>query len=163
MSTVLATDVLEADNVFTNRVVESMQVHYAETQAWYYLQDQQPSELLVFQQADSAKGKNSGMSDAVPWVEILGDDGVTDGLVKGCLTHRLRILWRGRTSCRERALKCGRWSPTVMLIEPYLLRQGNPQPVPRKTLLSSCTRFNSAILMLLPLSFSWKSTIWTGR
>ena len=50
--------------MFTNRVVETLQVHYAETQSWYYLQDQQPSELLIFQQADSAKGKNSGMSDA---------------------------------------------------------------------------------------------------
>ena len=63
LSSVLADDTLEADNVFTNRVVESMQVHYAETQKWYYLQDQEPSELLIFQQADSAKGKNSGMSD----------------------------------------------------------------------------------------------------
>ena len=79
MSTVLATDVLEADNVFTNRVVESMQVHYAETQAWYYLQDQQPSELLVFQQADSAKGKNSGMSDAVRWVEFCEMMGILTG------------------------------------------------------------------------------------
>lgn len=62
LSSLRATDTLEADNVYTNRVVESMQVHYAETQAWYYLQDQQASELLVFQQADSEKGKNSGMS-----------------------------------------------------------------------------------------------------
>ena len=64
LSTVLATDVLEADNVFTNRVVESMQVHHADTQEWYYLGDQEASELLIFQQADSVKGKNSGMSDA---------------------------------------------------------------------------------------------------
>lgn len=75
LSTVRATDTLETDNVYTNRVVESMQVHYAETQAWYYLQDQQASELLVFQQADSQKGKNSGSSRSLPLGRILdGDD-----------------------------------------------------------------------------------------
>lgn len=55
-----------------------MQVHHAETQAWYYLQDQQPSELLIFQQADSEKGRNSGMSNAalgrkMEMMEILTD------------------------------------------------------------------------------------------
>ena len=66
---------------------------------------------------------------------------ITDGAgLKGFLTRRLRILWQGRTSCRERALKCGRWSRTVILIEGLFYCQG------------SCIRFqNSAILMLLPL------------
>ena len=65
MSSVLATDVLAADIVYSNRVVENFQVHHAETQAWYYLQDHQPSELLIFQQADSSRAGISGTSDVI--------------------------------------------------------------------------------------------------
>lgn len=41
---------LPSSNMYKDGEVESMHVHYAETQAWYYLQDQQAS---IFRQADS--------------------------------------------------------------------------------------------------------------
>ncbi|KAG6991104.1 hypothetical protein G7Y79_00057g090860 [Physcia stellaris] len=42
-----------ADLVFETNVAENLQVHHDEAYKWYYLQDQQASELLVFKQADS--------------------------------------------------------------------------------------------------------------
>lgn len=36
---------------------ENIQVHYSETQRWYYLENQMPNELLVFKSADSEDGK----------------------------------------------------------------------------------------------------------
>ncbi|KAL8811536.1 MAG: hypothetical protein Q9200_001728 [Gallowayella weberi] len=42
-----------ADAVFKSKVTENLQVHYDAGHRWYYLEDQKPSELLVFRQADS--------------------------------------------------------------------------------------------------------------
>ena len=55
-------DLIALDNVYLNREVESLLVHYADTQAWYYLPDQQASELLIFRQADSASADHVGKS-----------------------------------------------------------------------------------------------------
>ena len=44
---------MAADVVFKARVGENQQVYYDRKQRWYYLEDQEPSELLVFRQAES--------------------------------------------------------------------------------------------------------------
>ena len=44
---------MPADIVFDTKVTENMQVHHAASHKWYYLEDQDPSELLVFRQAES--------------------------------------------------------------------------------------------------------------
>ena len=44
---------MPADIVFDTKVTENMQVHHAANHKWYYLEDQDPSELLVFRQAES--------------------------------------------------------------------------------------------------------------
>ena len=44
---------MPADIVFDTKVTENMQVHHDAAHKWYYLEDQDPSELLVFRQADS--------------------------------------------------------------------------------------------------------------
>lgn len=36
---------------------ENIQVHYSESQRWYYLENQMPNELLVFKSADSKHGQ----------------------------------------------------------------------------------------------------------
>ncbi|KAM0802209.1 putative CmcJ-like methyltransferase [Usnea florida] len=46
-------DLVAADAVFEAKVTENMQVHYDAAHRWYYLADQEPSELLVFRQAES--------------------------------------------------------------------------------------------------------------
>ena len=38
-------------------------MHYDAAQKWYYLEDQEPSELLVFRQTDSQTHGQFGMSD----------------------------------------------------------------------------------------------------
>ncbi|KAI4250069.1 MAG: hypothetical protein L6R40_000241 [Gallowayella cf. fulva] len=42
-----------ADGVFETKITENLQVHYDAAHRWYYLEDQEASELLVFRQADS--------------------------------------------------------------------------------------------------------------
>ena len=44
---------MAADAVFEAKVTENIQVHYDEAHRWYYLADQEASELLVFRQAES--------------------------------------------------------------------------------------------------------------
>ena len=52
---------MPADIVFDTKVTENMQVHHAAGHKWYYLEDQDPSELLVFRQADSHPAGRVGM------------------------------------------------------------------------------------------------------
>ena len=52
---------MPADIVFDTKVTENMQVHHAAAHKWYYLEDQEPSELLVFRQADSHPAGRVGM------------------------------------------------------------------------------------------------------
>ena len=44
---------MPTDVVFPAKATENLQVHYDAAHKWYYLEDQEPSELLVFRQADS--------------------------------------------------------------------------------------------------------------
>lgn len=44
---------MPADLVYSDYVVENYQLHFAPKQKWYYLDNQLPSELLVFRQTDS--------------------------------------------------------------------------------------------------------------
>lgn len=60
-SSVQATDLMASDQVFDTKVTENMQVHYDAGHKWYYLEDQEPSELLVFRQADSHPAGRVGM------------------------------------------------------------------------------------------------------
>ncbi|KAL8795609.1 MAG: hypothetical protein Q9195_001847 [Heterodermia aff. obscurata] len=50
---VQADDLMPTDVVFAAKATENLQVHYDAAHQWYYLEDQEPSELLVFRQADS--------------------------------------------------------------------------------------------------------------
>ena len=51
-----------ADVVLKDKVSDNLQVHYDEGQKWYYLQDQESTELLIFRQADSHPSGRVGMS-----------------------------------------------------------------------------------------------------
>ena len=44
-------------------MTENMQVHYDAAQKWYYLEDQEPSELLIFRQAESHPAGRVGKFD----------------------------------------------------------------------------------------------------
>jgi hypothetical protein len=46
-------DLIPADVVSLEQAIENMVVHYNPNQQWYYLSKQEPSELLIFRQADS--------------------------------------------------------------------------------------------------------------
>jgi hypothetical protein len=46
-------DVTPADVVSLEQAIENMVVHYNPKQRWYYLSNQEPTELLIFRQADS--------------------------------------------------------------------------------------------------------------
>jgi len=48
-----ASDTMPSDLVDMTGSIENMQVHHNESQQWYYLSHQMPSELLVFRNADS--------------------------------------------------------------------------------------------------------------
>ncbi|KAL8805665.1 MAG: hypothetical protein Q9182_001809 [Xanthomendoza sp. 2 TL-2023] len=61
-ASVQADHLVAADGVFKTRVTENLQVHYDADHRWYYLEDQKPSELLVFRQADSHPARRIGMS-----------------------------------------------------------------------------------------------------
>jgi hypothetical protein len=52
-----AEDTMASDFVDSWGYSENIQVHYSETQRWYYLENQMPNELLVFKSADSEDGK----------------------------------------------------------------------------------------------------------
>ena len=65
-ASVQANDVTPADVVYDTKVNENMQVHHDAAHKWYYLEDQDPSELLVFKQADSHHTGRVGMSTS--WV-----------------------------------------------------------------------------------------------
>lgn len=60
-ASVQAKDLTPADIVFDTKVTENMQVHHNAAHKWYYLEDQDPSELLVFRQADSHPADRVGM------------------------------------------------------------------------------------------------------
>ncbi|KAL9033200.1 MAG: hypothetical protein Q9214_007626, partial [Letrouitia sp. 1 TL-2023] len=60
-STIDPTNDLQAsDLVFADYVVENCQVYYTSKQKWYYIRDQQATEVWVFVQADSAKSARPG-------------------------------------------------------------------------------------------------------
>lgn len=60
-STIDPTNDLQAsDLVFADYVVENCQVYYTSEQKWYYIRDQQATEVWVFVQADSAKSARPG-------------------------------------------------------------------------------------------------------
>ena len=59
--TVQADHLVAADKVFEARFSENLQVYYDAAQSWFYLKDQEPSELLVFRQADSHPTGRVGM------------------------------------------------------------------------------------------------------
>jgi hypothetical protein len=48
-------DLQTADVLFREKVAENFQVHYSDRQQWYYVQDQMPSEFLIFRATDTAK------------------------------------------------------------------------------------------------------------
>ena len=60
-ASVQANDLTPADVVFDTKVTENTQVHHDAAHKWYYLEDQDPSELLVFRQADSHHTGQVGM------------------------------------------------------------------------------------------------------
>lgn len=112
-ASVQANDLTPADVVFDTKVTENMQVHHDAAQKWYYLEDQDPSELLVFRQADShhtgrvGKFTSSGLSLPVSMVPCSSS-------LKVCLTHRSQIPRQVRMSCRGKALKFGQSFLTAM-------------------------------------------------
>ncbi len=52
-ASVKATDLTASDIVFEGKVTENLQIHYDAAHKWYYLEDQQASEMLVFREAES--------------------------------------------------------------------------------------------------------------
>lgn len=61
VSSVQADHLIETDIIYENVVTENLQVHYDAAQRWYYLEDQEASELLVFRQTESRSGGPIGM------------------------------------------------------------------------------------------------------
>ena len=97
---------MATDVVFETKATENLQVHYDPAQKWYYLQDQEPSELLVFRQTDSRLGGQVGK--LLPVLSSSFYETNRSHFTKGYHTHHFQILWPGRTSCQEKALKFGR-------------------------------------------------------
>ena len=62
---------MPADLVYSDYVVENYQVHFTPKQKWYYLDNQLPSEIIVFQQTDS--DTRAGLGEIQPQM-MLGDD-----------------------------------------------------------------------------------------
>jgi hypothetical protein len=52
-STVSADDLVETDTIRRSFIGSNLYAKYRETQKWYYLDCQQPEEVLVFKQFDS--------------------------------------------------------------------------------------------------------------
>lgn len=61
-ASVKAADLTAADIVFEENVSENLQIHYDAAQKWYYLEDQEASEMLVFRQAESHPAGRVGKS-----------------------------------------------------------------------------------------------------
>jgi hypothetical protein len=49
-------DLIPSDQVFPNHVVENIQMHHNPEQKWYYLSEQTPEELWIFQQTARTAG-----------------------------------------------------------------------------------------------------------
>lgn len=62
-----AVDLAEATILHTDYVNHNCQAHFGKQQRWYYLRNQQPDELMVFRQYDSAKNGNNGNSCRTYW------------------------------------------------------------------------------------------------
>ncbi|KAI0483544.1 hypothetical protein F4859DRAFT_473227 [Xylaria cf. heliscus] len=56
------TDTMPGDIVYEQWATENLQVHYSDTQQWYYLPDQTENEVLIFKSAEASPDK----SQAVP-------------------------------------------------------------------------------------------------
>ena len=79
---------MPADIVFDTKVTENMQVHYDAAHKWYYLEDQDPSELLVFRQAESNPVDGRvGMFVSNPVPSILSSTIFFAHLVIRCASH----------------------------------------------------------------------------
>ena len=61
VSSVQTEHLVEADIIYEDVVTENLQMHYDAAQRWYYLEDQEASELLVFRQTESRPGGPIGM------------------------------------------------------------------------------------------------------
>lgn len=71
-ASIQADDLTPSDVVFDTKVNENMQVHYNAAQKWYYLEDHDPSELLVFRQADSHPAGRLGKFGPVFYLKLSG-------------------------------------------------------------------------------------------
>ena len=87
--------------------------------------------MLVFRQADShPAGRVGKFSDPrFPAMKVGGfcwsNTMLMNWLVKVCRIHRFPIPWRGRMSCRGKALKLGQLFLMAMLIEEISFRSWN--------------------------------------
>jgi hypothetical protein len=74
----MAGDVVDRDAMF-----ENTQVHYNPGQKWYYLENQMPSELLIFKNADSESkfGASPGKCIFLRWLLVL----ITKGRRSSCV------------------------------------------------------------------------------
>lgn len=59
-------DLVASDNIYTHAIRETYNVLYSESHKWYYLEDQQPDEVLIFKTFDSlaTKGNARGNSES---------------------------------------------------------------------------------------------------
>ena len=55
-------DIEVMDNVFPNNIEESIQLHYSENQDWCFLDQQEETEVLIFQGGVSKLGLRGGMA-----------------------------------------------------------------------------------------------------
>ncbi|KAL8639104.1 MAG: hypothetical protein Q9228_003819 [Teloschistes exilis] len=88
-STVHPNDLIASDNVFDVKVTENMQVHYDSGHKWYYLEDQESSELLVFRQADSHPAGRVG----VPHTSFLNPKAGKDELPRESIEVRTLVSY----------------------------------------------------------------------